>query len=129
MRKLIYWIASFAGLFVAIIWLVFITGQFVTGAYGSFWNYLADLAGGLILTVTVMVALRRPVIGGVWLFSEGFLFAVCCYRLGRLTSPNLFNGLVPMLISLLFLFSQRGYTNEPVMQIPEDKEKSFKFSR
>ncbi|MDD5132228.1 MAG: hypothetical protein PHH44_06155 [bacterium] len=127
MRKLIYWLASFAGIVIAILWLVFITGQFVTGAYVSFWNYLAELAGGLILTVTVLVALRKPVTGGIWLFSEGFVFVVYCYRFGRLTAPNLFNGLVPMLISLLFLFSQRGYTEIPPLAIPEEQENSYKF--
>ena len=127
MRKLIYWIASFAGLFIAILWLVYITGQFVTNSYNSFWDYLADLAGGLILTVTVMVALRKPITGGAWLFIEGFLFIICCYRLGRLSSPNLFNGLVPMLISLLFLFSQRGYIDSPAMEIPVEQENSYKF--
>ena len=127
MRKLIYWLASFAGIFIAILWLVFITGQFVTGAYISFWNYLADLAGGLILTVTVLVALRKPVTGGLWLFSEGFVFVVYCYRFGRLTAPNLFNGLVPMLISLLFLFSQRGYEESKRPQLPVNAENTFEY--
>ncbi len=126
MRKLIYWLASFAGIFIAILWLVFITGQFVTGAYVSFWNYLADLAGGLILTVTVLVALRKPVAGGAWLFTEGFIFVVFCYRLGILTSLNLFNGLVPMLIALLFLFSQRGYQETIHLEIPKEQENSYK---
>lgn len=125
MRKLIYWIASFAGLFVTICWLVFSTGQFVTGSYVSFWNYLSDLAAGLILTLTVMVAVRKPIAGGTWLFAEGFVFVIYCYRFGRLTAPNLLNGLIPMLISLLFLFSQRGYRIESEMQIPVDKENSF----
>jgi hypothetical protein len=127
MRRLIYWIASFAALFVVICWLVFSTGQFVTGAYVSFWDYLADLAGGLILTVTVLIALRKPVAGGAWLFVEGFIFVLYCYRFGRLTAPNLFNGLVPMLISLLFLFSQRGYIDTPPLEILTEEENSYKF--
>lgn len=127
-RKLIYWIASFAGLFIAIIWLVIITGQFVNGEYASFWNYLQDLAAGLILTLTVMIALRKPVAGGAWLFAEGFIFVIFCYRLGRLTAPNLFNGLVPMLISLLFLFSQRGYVETVSLEISKEQENSYKFT-
>lgn len=127
MRKLIYWIASFAGLFVAILWLVFITGQFVNGAYLSFWDYLGDLAGGLVLTVTVLVALRKPVLGGAWLFAEGFIFVLYCYRFGRLAGPNLLNGLVPMLISLLFLFSQRGYNAQKPFELPKEEENSYKL--
>ncbi|MDD5492229.1 MAG: hypothetical protein PHV60_06075 [bacterium] len=126
MRKLIYWLASFAGLIIAILWLVFITGQFVTGAYSSFWNYLADLAGGLILTLTVLIALRKPVAGGAWLFTEGFVYVVYCYRFGRLTSPNLLNGLVPMLISLLFLFSQRGYEETQPFAVPKEQENNYR---
>lgn len=126
MRKLIYWIASFAGLFVAICWLVFSTGQFVTGSYVSFWNYLSDLAAGLILTLTVMIAVRKPIAGGTWLFAEGFVFVLYCYRLGRLSSLNLFNGLIPMLISLLFLFSQRGYVDTLPLEIPKEQENSYK---
>ncbi len=127
MRKLIYWIASFSGLFIAIIWLVIITGQFVNGEYASFWNYLQDLAAGLILTLTVMIALRKPVAGGAWLFAEGFIFVLFCYYLGRLSSINLFNGLVPMLIALLFLFSQRGYTQISPLEIPKEQENSYQL--
>jgi len=126
MRKIIYWIASFAGLFLAICWLVISTGQFVTGSYASFWNYLSDLAAGLIFTLTVMVALRKPVAGGIWLFAEGFVFVIYCYRFGRLTSLNLFNGLILMLISLLFLFSQRGYVDAPQLEFPKEQENSYK---
>ncbi len=128
MRKLIYWLASFAGLFIAILWLVVITGQFVNEEYISSWYYLADLAGGLILTLTVMIALRKPVAGGAWLFAEGFVFVVYCYRLGRLSSINLFNGLVPMLIALLFLFSQRGYEETTPLEIPKEQENSYKVN-
>lgn len=129
MRKIIYWIASFAGLFLAICWLVISTGQFVTGSYASFWNYLNDLAAGLIFTLTVMVALRKPVAGGAWLFAEGFVLVIYCYRFGRLTNLNLFNGLILMLISLLFLFSQRGYVDSPQLEFPKEQENSYKFSR
>lgn len=125
MRKLIYWIASFAGLFIAICWLVLSTGQFVTGSYNSFWNYLSDLAGGLILTLTVMIALRKPIVGGAWLFIEGFIFVVYCYRFGRLTGLNLFNGLIPMLLALLFLFAQRGYVDTVPLEIPKEQEHSY----
>ncbi|MDD5492729.1 MAG: hypothetical protein PHV60_08650 [bacterium] len=126
MRKLIYWLASFTGLFIAILWLVFITGQFVTGAYVSFWDYLADLAGGLIMTVTVLIALRKPIAGGAWLFIEGFVFVLSCYYLGRLTAPNLLNSLVPMLVALLFLFSQRGYEETTPFVMPKEQENSYK---
>ncbi|MBI5555613.1 MAG: hypothetical protein HY920_07175 [Elusimicrobia bacterium] len=129
MRKLIYWLANFAGLFVAICWLVFSTGQFVIGSYVNFWNYLSDLAGGLILTLTVMIAVRQPVVGGTWLFAEGFVFVMYCYCLGRLTAPNLLNGLIPMLLALLFLFSQRGHVDKRLLEIPKEQENSYKFSR
>ncbi|MDD5756138.1 MAG: hypothetical protein PHR23_02510, partial [bacterium] len=95
--------------------------------YSCFWNYLADLAGGLILTLTIMIALRKPVAGGAWLFTEGFVYVFYCYRFGRLTSPNLLNGIVPMLISLLFLFSQRGYEEAKPFEIPKEQEHSYKL--
>ncbi len=128
MRKLIYWIASFTGLFLAICWLVLSTGQFITGSYSSFWNYLSDLTAGLILTLTVMIALRKPIVGGAWLFAEGFVFVIYCYRFGRLTGPNLLNGLIPMLLSLLFLFAQKGYVEALPLEIPEEQENSYKLS-
>ncbi len=127
MRKLIYWIASFTGLFITICWLVFSTGQFVTGSYVSFWNYLSDLAVGLILTLTVMIAVRKPIAGGAWLFAEGFVFVIYCYHLGRLSSLNLFNGLIPMLISLLFLFSQRGYEENKDIALPINTDNMFEY--
>ncbi len=127
-RKLIYWLASWLGIFISSIWMIFVTGQFVTGADIGFINYLMQLFGGLMLVFTVLIAIRRPVLGGAWLFTEGFLFIMFCRYKGVLTAPNLFNGLAPMVVALLFLVSQRGYTNEPPLIIPEpDKEHQYKF--
>ena len=127
MRKLIYWLASWMGIFIAIIWMVYITGQFVTGYSISFLSFLEQLAGGMVLTYTVLVAIRRPVMGGIGLFLEGFAFVVYCRKAGMLTGPNTLNGLAPMVVALLFLISQRGYQVEVPIPFPEEKENQFKF--
>jgi hypothetical protein len=126
-RKLVYWLASWLGVFICIIWMIFITGQYVTGYAIGFISYLTQLFGGLILVYTVLIAMRRPVLGGIWLFAEGFTFIIFCRYRGMLTAPNLLNGLAPMVVALLFLISQRGYTDQAPFTLPEEKEKQFKF--
>jgi hypothetical protein len=126
-RKLLYWLASWLGVFISIIWMIFITGQYVTGYNIGFVSYLTQLSGGLILVYTVLVAMRKPVLGGIWLFGEGIVFIIFCRLAGILTAPNLLNGLAPMVVALLFLISQRGYSDQPPFSLPEEKEPQFKF--
>ena len=126
-RKIVYWLACWLGVFISSIWMIYITGQYVTGAAIGFINFLTQLFGGLIVVYTVLMAMRRPVLGGLWLFVEGFMFIMFCRFTGILTAPNFLNGVAPMIVALLFLISQRGYENQPPLVIPEDKEHQFKF--